>query len=147
MIDDKRIIVVMPAYNAEKTLKKTYEEIPFDIVDEVILTDDASVDNTIALAKELGIFVIKHDNNLGYGANQKTCYYEALKHDADIIVMLHPDYQYSPKLIRAIVAMLLSGHYDVVLASRILGKGALEGGMPLYKYWSNRILTLLKISF
>jgi len=141
VLNKKKIIVVMPAYNAEKTLRKTYSEIPFEIVDEVILTDDASSDLTTAIAAELNIFVLKHLENLGYGANQKTCYHEAISHGADIVVMVHPDYQYSPKLITAMVAMIDSGHYDAVLGSRILGGGALAGGMPLYKYISNRILT------
>ena len=144
MFENKKIIVIMPAFNAEKTLGMTYAEIPLDIVDEVILVDDASEDNTVSLAKALGIQVLCHDQNLGYGGNQKTCYHEALKRGADIVVMLHPDYQYSPKLITAMVAMIASSHYDAVLASRILGKGALVGGMPLYKYIANRILTALE---
>ncbi|MCX7953914.1 MAG: glycosyltransferase family 2 protein [Bacteroidales bacterium] len=145
MFDNHKIAVILPAYNAAKTLKRTVEEIPFDIVDEVILVDDCSFDNTIEIAKQLGIkHIIKHDKNKGYGANQKTCYDTALKLNCDIVVMLHPDYQYSPKLIKALVAMITSGHYDVVLASRILGKGALKGGMPLYKYIFNRILTYLQ---
>lgn len=142
MMDGKRIVVVLPAYNAEKTLQKTYDEIPMDIVDDVILTDDASKDGTVELARSLGIHVIEHRKNRGYGGNQKTCYESALARGADIIIMLHPDYQYSPRLIRAMTAMLTSGHYDVVIASRILGKGALQGGMPLYKYVANRALTL-----
>ncbi|GAN96890.1 hypothetical protein Geu3261_0123_006 [Komagataeibacter europaeus NBRC 3261] len=142
MIDGKRIAVVLPAYNAAKTLQQTYDEIPMDIVDDVILTDDASKDNTVELARSLGIHVIEHNKNRGYGGNQKTCYESALARGADIIIMLHPDYQYSPRLIRAMAAMLTSGHYDVVIASRILGKGALTGGMPLYKYVANRALTL-----
>ncbi|MFT8418491.1 MAG: glycosyltransferase family 2 protein [Acetobacter sp.] len=142
MMDGKRIAVVLPAYNAEKTLQKTYDEIPMDIVDDVILTDDASKDGTVELARSLNIHVIQHDKNRGYGGNQKTCYENALARGADIIIMLHPDYQYSPRLIRAMTAMLTSGHYDVVIASRILGKGALQGGMPLYKYVANRALTL-----
>ncbi|AZV40540.1 glycosyltransferase family 2 protein [Komagataeibacter xylinus] len=142
MMDGKRIAVVLPAYNAAKTLQQTYDEIPMDIVDDVILTDDASKDNTAELARSLGIHVIEHNRNRGYGGNQKTCYESALARGADIIIMLHPDYQYSPRLIRAMAAMLTSGHYDVVIASRILGKGALKGGMPLYKYVANRALTL-----
>ena len=142
MMDDKRIAVVLPAYNAAKTLLQTYNEIPMDIVDDVILTDDASKDNTVELARSLGIHVIEHNRNRGYGGNQKTCYESALARGADIVIMLHPDYQYSPRLIRAMAAMLTSGHYDVVIASRILGKGALKGGMPLYKYVANRALTL-----
>ena len=144
MIDSKKVIVVMPAYNAEKTLIKTYNEIPKDIVDEIILTDDASRDNTIKVAEKLNIPTIIHDSNKGYGANQKTCYVEALKLNPDIIIMLHPDYQYTPKLITAMASMISVGEYDVILASRILGRGALKGGMPLYKYIANRILTLLE---
>lgn len=142
MLDGKKIAVVLPAYNAEKTLQQTYDEIPHDIVDDIILTDDASKDGTVVLARSLGIHVIQHDINRGYGGNQKTCYESALARGADIIIMLHPDYQYSPRLICAMAAMLTSGHYDVVIASRILGKGALQGGMPLYKYVANRALTL-----
>ena len=141
MLNNKKIVVVMPAYNAEKTLRKTYSEIPFDLVDEVILTDDASSDLTISIATELNIVVLRHPINLGYGANQKTCYHESIRRGADIILMLHPDYQYSPRLITAMVAMIESGHYDAVLGSRILGGGALAGGMPLYKYIVNRALT------
>jgi glycosyltransferase involved in cell wall biosynthesis len=144
MIDSKKVIIVMPAYNAEKTLIKTYNEIPKDIVDEIILTDDASRDNTIKVAKKLNISTIIHDSNKGYGANQKTCYMEALKLNPDIIIMLHPDYQYTPKLITAMASMISIGEYDVILASRILGRGALKGGMPLYKYIANRILTLFE---
>ena len=135
------IVVVLPAYNAEKTLRQTYQEIPREIVDEVILTEDASRDKTVQLARELGIKTFIHLKNEGYGANQKTCYRQALKKEADIIIMLHPDYQYTPRLITAMAAMIVSGEFDVVLASRILGKGALVGGMPLYKYISNRFLT------
>ena len=141
MFQHKKIIVVMPAYNAAETLAATYAEIPLDMVDEVILVDDASTDKTVQIAQSLGLFILQHDQNLGYGGNQKTCYRVALFHGADIVVMLHPDYQYSPKLIGAMVAMIASGHYDAVLGSRILGKGALIGGMPLYKYVSNRFLT------
>ena len=141
MYETKKVIIIMPAYNAEKTLRATHSELPFNIVDEVILVDDASSDRTVSIANELGIFVLQHHKNLGYGGNQKTCYREALLHGADIVVMLHPDHQYSPRLVSAMVAMLNSGHYDAILASRILGKGALAGGMPLYKYVSNRILT------
>jgi len=144
MINNKKVIVVMPAYNAEKTLIKTYNEIPKDIVDEIILTDDASRDNTVGIAKNLKITTIIHTSNKGYGANQKTCYTEALKLSPDIIIMLHPDYQYTPKLIPAMVSMIDTGEYDVIFASRILGRGALRGGMPLYKYIANRILTLLE---
>ncbi len=141
MLNGKKIIVVMPAYNAEKTLRRTYEEIPAEIVDEVILTDDASHDKTVQLARKLGIETFLHLENKGYGANQKTCYRQALSKGADIVIMLHPDYQYTPRLITAMSAMITSGEFDVVLASRILGKGALAGGMPLYKYISNRFLT------
>ncbi|MDR1122393.1 MAG: glycosyltransferase family 2 protein [Dysgonamonadaceae bacterium] len=145
MINAKVITVVMPAYNAEQTLKKTYDEIPFDIVDNVILVDDASADRTAALARELEIqYVIRHDRNKGYGGNQKTCYNKALEIGSDIIVMLHPDYQYTPLLIEPICRMIANGLYPVVIASRILGKGALEGGMPRYKYVANRGLTLVQ---
>ena len=143
MINNKKIIVVLPAYNADKTLQKTFEEIPFDIVDEVILTDDFSKDETVQVARKIGIkHIISHNANKGYGANQKTCYQKAIELNADIIVMLHPDYQYTPKLIPAMCSLVANDLYDVVLGSRILGKGALKGGMPLYKYVSNRILTL-----
>ena len=142
MIDNKKIIVVMPAYNAEKTLEKTYQEIPFSIVDEVILVDDFSKDNTYDKAKLLGITqVIRHDKNKGYGGNQKTCYKAALEAGADIVVMLHPDYQYTPLLLEAMVYPIARGLFPVMLGSRILGKGALRGGMPLYKYIFNRFLT------
>ena len=144
MVRNKKVAVVLPAYNAEKTLRDTYLEIPGDIVDEVILVDDASSDRTVSVAKELGITVILHEKNLGYGGNQKTCYSTALKHGADIIVMLHPDYQYTPKLISSMVYLLESGEFDVVLGSRILGGQAINGGMPVYKYISNRILTLVQ---
>ncbi|MDR2384888.1 MAG: glycosyltransferase family 2 protein [Tannerella sp.] len=145
MIKGKVITVVMPAYNAENTLQQTFGEIPFDIVDKIILVDDKSSDNTAALAKELGIdYVIVHDNNKGYGGNQKTCYNKALETGADIVVMLHPDYQYTPLLIESISYMLGNGLYSVVIASRILGKGALKGGMPCYKYIANRVLTFIQ---
>jgi glycosyltransferase involved in cell wall biosynthesis len=144
MLHEKKIIVVMPAYNASKTLEMTYKEIPLDVVDEVILVDDASRDDTAAKAEELGIHTIIHAENRGYGGNQKTCYAEALSKGADVVVMVHPDYQYSPRLITAMASMVISGHYDVVLASRILGKGALKGGMPFYKYVANRFLTLVE---
>lgn len=145
MINNKKVVVVLPAYNAAKTLEKTYLEIPMDIVDEVVITDDASIDNTVELAKKIGIkHVIRHDKNKGYGANQKTCYDYALKLNADIIIMLHPDYQYTPKLIRAITSIIAEEVYEVVLASRILGGGALKGGMPLYKYFFNRVMTLVQ---
>ncbi|HQT64264.1 MAG: glycosyl transferase family 2 [Acidocella sp. 20-57-95] len=142
MLAGKRVTVILPAYNAAKTLERTYAEIPHDIVDEVILTDDASRDETAALSERLGIHTLRHDVNKGYGANQKTCYAEAVARGADIVVMLHPDYQYSPKLVAAMASMVASGHYDVVFGSRILGNGALSGGMPLYKYIANRFLTV-----
>jgi glycosyltransferase involved in cell wall biosynthesis len=142
MLDQKQITVVLPAYNAARTLRQTYAEIPHDIVDDIILTDDASSDGTVALAQELGIHTIRHDRNRGYGGNQKTCYAAALARGADIVVMLHPDYQYTPRLVTAMASMLTSGQFDAVLASRILGRGALRGGMPLYKYVANRGLTL-----
>jgi len=141
MLHQKKIVVVMPAYNAAKTLEMTYAEVPRDIVDEVILVDDASRDDTAAKAAELGIHTVIHARNRGYGGNQKTCYGEALSKGADVVVMVHPDYQYSPRLITAMASMVVSGHYDVVLASRILGRGALHGGMPRYKYVANRFLT------
>lgn len=142
MVNNKKIIVVLPAYNASLTLEKTYREIPFDIVDDVILVDDASKDNTVALAKQLGIHhILSHANNKGYGSNQKTCYNKALEIGGDIIIMLHPDYQYTPKLIYAMSSLIAQNVYPVVIGSRILGKGALKGGMPLYKYISNRFLT------
>ncbi len=144
MLNNKRICVVLPAFNAARTLRKTYAEIPHDIVDDVILTDDASSDETVKIAKELGIYTIKHVKNRGYGGNQKTCYSGALARGADIVIMLHPDYQYTPRLVTAMAAMLVSGHYDAVLASRILGGGALKGGMPFYKYVANRILTFVQ---
>jgi glycosyltransferase involved in cell wall biosynthesis len=144
MLHGKKIIVVMPAYNASKTLEMTYREIPLDVVDEVILVDDASRDDTAEKARELGIRTVIHPENLGYGGNQKTCYREALSQGADVVVMLHPDYQYSPRLITAMASMIVSGHYDVVLASRILGGTALAGGMPAYKYAANRFLTLIE---
>ena len=145
MIKEKKVAIVLPAYNAEKTLKKTYQEIPFEIIDEVILVDDCSTDNTYHLALSLNIkHVIRHDHNKGYGGNQKTCYDKALSLGADIIIMLHPDYQYTPKLITSMCAVIANNVYPVVLGSRILGKGALKGGMPLYKYISNRILTFIQ---
>jgi glycosyltransferase involved in cell wall biosynthesis len=140
----KKLIVIMPAYNAELTLRTTYEELPHDYVDEVILVDDASRDRTSEIARELGIKTIIHLENKGYGGNQKTCYAEALSCGADIVIMVHPDYQYSPRLVTAMASMIASGHYDVVLGSRILGGMALKGGMPLYKYIANRLLTLLE---
>jgi glycosyltransferase involved in cell wall biosynthesis len=140
----QRVCVVLPAYNAARTLERTYAEIPHEVVDEVILTDDGSRDETVELSRRLGIVTLVHDRNRGYGANQKTCYAAALARGADIVVMLHPDYQYSPKLVTAMASMIASGHYDVVLGSRILGRGALRGGMPLYKYIANRFLTLFE---
>jgi glycosyltransferase involved in cell wall biosynthesis len=147
MIHGKKIVVVMPAYNAEKTLRQTYDELPHEYVDEVILVDDASWDQTARLAQELGIRTVIHAQNLGYGGNQKTCYREALRLGADIVVMVHPDYQYSPKLVTAMASMIVSGHYDVVLGSRILGGGTLQGGMPRYKYIANRFLTFFENLF
>jgi glycosyltransferase involved in cell wall biosynthesis len=144
MISGKKLVVIMPAYNAEQTLRKTYEELPHEYVDEVILVDDASKDSTARIAGELGIITIVHTRNKGYGGNQKTCYSAALKRNADIAVMVHPDYQYSPRLVTAMASMITSGHYDVVLGSRILGGTALKGGMPLYKYVANRFLTIIE---
>lgn len=145
MINNKKIVVVLPAYNASKTLSKTYDEIPFEIVDEVILVDDFSSDDTIELAKKLNIsHIIKHNSNKGYGANQKSCYKKALEIQSDIIIMLHPDYQYTPKLIPSMAYLIANEIYPVVIGSRILGKGALKGGMPLYKYLANRILTFIQ---
>ena len=144
MLNNQKIIVVMPAYNAARTLAQTYREISLDIVDDVLLVDDSSSDPTVTVAREMGLSVFVHEQNRGYGRNQKTCYQEALKRGADIIVMLHPDYQYSPKLVVSLAGMIASGEYDIALGSRILGVGALEGGMPLYKYISNRFLTLVQ---
>ena len=143
MLNGKKIGIVLPAYNAASTLEKTYLEIPFDIIDEVILVDDASKDNTSEIGKKLGIkHIIRHEKNKGYGGNQKSCYAKALELDMDIIIMLHPDYQYTPKLIHSISSIIAYDVYPVVLASRILGNGALKGGMPMYKYVANRFLTL-----
>ncbi len=143
MINNKKVTVVLPAYNAELTLEKTYSEIPFDIVDEVVLVDDKSSDNTLLLGKELGIsHLIIHTENKGYGGNQKSCYNKALELESDIIIMLHPDYQYTPKLIHSMAYLIANEVYEVVLGSRILGNGALKGGMPFYKYIANRLLTL-----
>lgn len=143
MIDGKKVVVVFPAYNAAKTLEKTYNELPFDIVDETVLVDDASKDDTAALAQRIGInHVIVHDNNRGYGGNQKSCYNKALEIGGDIVIMVHPDYQYTPLLVKAMCSIIANGVFPVVYASRILGKGALKGGMPWYKYVANRILTL-----
>jgi glycosyltransferase involved in cell wall biosynthesis len=140
VLSKEKIIVVMPAYNAAKTLERTVAEIP-DIVDEVIVVDDASTDDTVGVARRLGLHTVSHDLNRGYGGNQKTCYREALQRGADVVVMVHPDYQYTPKLIPALVSCISSGIYDVALGSRILGGRAIEGGMPLYKYVANRVLT------
>jgi glycosyltransferase involved in cell wall biosynthesis len=145
MINGKKIIVVLPAYNAELTLEQTYREIPFDIVDDVVLVDDKSRDNTADKAKELGIqHIIVHTDNKGYGGNQKSCYNKALELGGDIVIMLHPDYQYTPKLLQSMAFLIANEVYPVVLGSRILGKGALKGGMPMYKYISNRLLTFFQ---
>jgi len=145
MIDGKKVIVVMPAYNAARTLERTYQEIPLDIVDEVVLTDDSSRDDTIAIAKQLGIrHIMVHEQNKGYGGNQKTCYEKALSLGGDIVIMLHPDYQYTPKLITSMAYIIANEVYPVVFGSRILGKGALNGGMPMIKYIANRCLTLFQ---
>ena len=148
MINKNKIVVVLPAYNAELTLEQTYSEIPFDVVDEVILVDDLSSDKTLEVAHQLGInHIISHDKNKGYGGNQKSCYNRALELNADIVVMLHPDYQYTPKLIHSMCYLIANDVYNVVIASRILGKGARKGEMPLYKYISNRFLTLFQNLF
>jgi glycosyltransferase involved in cell wall biosynthesis len=145
MIEGKKLVIVLPAYNAELTLRKTYGEIPFTIVDEVVLVDDNSSDRTVEVARQLGIsHIIRHDVNRGYGGNQKTCYSKALELGADIVIMLHPDYQYTPKLIPSMAWLIANDVYQVVLGSRTLGKGALHGGMPLYKYVSNRLLTFFE---
>ncbi|MBN1415157.1 MAG: glycosyltransferase family 2 protein [Bacteroidales bacterium] len=145
MINNKTITVVMPAYNADKTLEQTYCEIPFDIVDNVILVDDLSSDRTIETAKQLGIrHLVIHTRNTGYGGNQKSCYSKALEIGSDIVVMLHPDYQYTPKLIHSMCYLIANGLYEVVLGSRILGRGAIKGGMPRYKYIANRLLTMIQ---
>jgi glycosyltransferase involved in cell wall biosynthesis len=145
MLKNKKIVVVLPAYNAAKTLEKTYNEIPFEIVDEVVLVDDNSPDNTVEVAKRIGIkHIIKHERNRGYGGNQKSCYNKALELGADIVIMLHPDYQYTPLLIQSMSHIMANDLYPVVLGSRILGKGALNGGMPMYKYIANRCLTLFQ---
>jgi glycosyltransferase involved in cell wall biosynthesis len=144
MLNNKKIAIVLPAYNAGKTLERTIADIPSGFVDEIILVDDFSKDNTFELANKLGLICVRHESNQGYGGNQKTCYQVALDTGADVIIMLHPDYQYDPKLTTAMAAMITSGVYDVVLGSRILGMGALIGGMPRYKYVANRILTLLQ---
>ncbi|MDQ6903705.1 MAG: glycosyltransferase family 2 protein [Bacteroidota bacterium] len=145
MYKDKKVVVVLPAYNAASTIEKTISEIPLDIVDEIVLVDDKSSDNTIDVAQRIGIqHIIQHKQNKGYGGNQKSCYHKALELNADIIIMLHPDYQYTPKLLLAMVSIIGNDLYKVVFASRILGKGALKGGMPMYKYLSNRFLTFFQ---
>lgn len=145
MLKNNKIAIVLPAFNAANTLEATFNEIPMDIVDEVILVNDNSQDNTLEVAEKLGIsHIISHEINKGYGGNQKTCYQKALSLDADIVIMLHPDYQYTPKLILSMANLIVEGIYDVVLGSRILGKGALKGGMPVYKYIANRMLTLVQ---
>lgn len=145
MLNGKKIIVVLPAYNAEQTLEDTYSEIPLDIVDIVVLVDDGSTDQTVEVGKRIGIkHIIVHENNKGYGSNQKTCYDKAMELNADIVIMLHPDYQYSPKLIPSLAYIIAQGLYPVAIASRILGNGALKGGMPVYKYFFNRILTFMQ---
>lgn len=144
MINNKKLIVVMPAYKAAQTVEMTYKDLPHDIVDEVILVDDNSPDDTVSVAQSLGITVIKHQNNRGYGGNQKTCYRTALDKGADIVVMVHPDYQYDPRLVTSMAGMIASDIYDISLGSRMLGKGALKGGMPMYKYIANRALTFIE---
>jgi glycosyltransferase involved in cell wall biosynthesis len=141
MLNNKKVVVVLPAYNAEGTIEKTYNELPFDIVDHVLMVDDKSSDRTVSVAHSLGIETFTHDRNYGYGRNQKTCYLNALRNNADIIIMVHPDYQYTPRLVTAMASMIAYDVYDVVLGSRIIGGGALIGGMPLYKYVANRFLT------
>jgi len=144
MIANRKICVVLPAYNAARTLEMTLHEVPPDVIDDIILVDDASTDDTLRLATKLGVFAVRHDYNKGYGGNQKTCYRLALERGADIVIMLHPDYQYTPKLLLPMASMLCSGLFDVVLGSRILGIGARAGGMPLYKYMANRVLTFVQ---
>jgi glycosyltransferase involved in cell wall biosynthesis len=141
LFHDHKIVVVMPAYNAARTIERTYREIPLDLVDDVIVTDDASPDETVEVSRRLGLHTLVHEQNLGYGGNQKTCYAEALRLGADVVVMLHPDYQYTPKLIPAMISLITDGPFDVVLGSRVLGGRALSGGMPMYKYVANRALT------
>ena len=144
MFHGNKIVVVMPAYNAARTIEQTYAEVPLDLVDEIVVTDDASSDETVEVARRLGLRTIVHDRNMGYGANQKTCYTEALRLGADVVVMLHPDYQYTPSLLAPMIGMITDGPFDVVLGSRILGGNAREGGMPLYKYVCNRTLTAIQ---
>jgi len=144
LLNNKRIVVVLPAYNAARTLEATHREIPFDVIDAVLLVDDCSKDETVETARKLNIDTIVHEKNLGYGGNQKTCYREALRRNADIVIMLHPDYQYTPRLLVAMAAMIAYGEYDAVLGSRILAQDSIAGGMPRYKYLSNRLLTLFQ---
>ena len=144
MFHGKKIVVVMPAYNAAKTIERTYREIPLDLVDEVVVTDDASPDETVEVARRLGLHTLVHERNRGYGGNQKTCYTEALRLGADVVVMLHPDYQYTPKLLPAMIGLITDGPFDAVLGSRVLGGSARAGGMPLYKYVANRLLTFIQ---
>ena len=144
MFHGKKIVVVMPAYNAARTIERTYREIPMDLVDEVVVTDDASSDETVEVARRLGLHTLVHEENRGYGGNQKTCYTEALRLGADVVVMLHPDYQYTPKLLAPMIGMITDGPFDVVLGSRVLGGSARAGGMPRYKYFANRLLTLIQ---
>ena len=144
MLNGQRIVVVMPAYKAGRTLAPTYRDLPHDVIDEVVVVDDSSDDDTVGVARSLGLTVILHEHNKGYGANQKTCYTEALARGADIVVMVHPDYQYDPRMVTAMAGMIASGVYDMVIGSRILGGGALEGGMPWWKYVANRALTLFE---
>ncbi len=144
MFHGKKIVIVMPAYNAAKTIERTYSEIPLDLIDEIVVTDDASRDETVAIAQQLGLRTLVHDRNRGYGGNQKTCYTEALRLGGDVVIMLHPDYQYTPRLIPAMIAMITDGPFDVVLGSRVLGGRARAGGMPLYKYIANRGLTAIQ---
>jgi glycosyltransferase involved in cell wall biosynthesis len=144
MIFGQKICVVLPAYNAEKTLLQTVDEIPTEYIDDIILVDDASTDQTSQKGKELGLYTVIHEQNIGYGGNQKTCYSHALRRGADVVVMLHPDYQYTPKLLVAMSSLIASGQYDIVLGSRILSEGALKGGMPFYKYLANRFLTFFQ---
>ena len=144
MFHGKKVVVVMPAYNAAKTIERTYREIPLDLVDEVVVTDDASNDETVEIARKLGLRTLVHGTNRGYGGNQKTCYTEALRLGADVVVMLHPDYQYTPRLLPAIIGLITDGPFDAVLGSRVLGGRAITGGMPLYKYIANRGLTAIE---
>jgi glycosyltransferase involved in cell wall biosynthesis len=144
VIHGRKVAVVLPAYNAERTLRQTITEIPEGLVDDLILVDDASWDRTVEVARELGLHTVVHDHNQGYGANQKTCYREALARGAEVVIMLHPDYQYTPRLLTALASLVAIGQYDVVLGSRVLSEGALKGGMPLVKYVANRVLTLLQ---